>query len=796
MPPHPSHIHRPDLIARILAEAVPFVVVEAPAGMGKSRLLEEIAELTGQPVARGDTPPDASLGGKTGGASDRLLWDIPPGAVPSRLPEHVSGMPGLIIAKRPETRLPGLVRAQVYGQVAKFDAADLFLTVDQLTGAGHPEPAVALARCGGWPFLLHLAGEDADPDAIATFLRDELLADLPMDALVGLQIVLEQPDAPLPRQVLERIPFARPGQPLGPALQALRTPLSAAHAACVERARADHATARVLAAAQFALGRSHEAIATLQSIGAWNAAVEALRMAGGSYYSDIHGPADFDAMLARFPAELLQKDALLVTCRAMQAAKNGEIEACRNILAQRWPGAADPLAMLADRRVGFEARMFRFTVMPWEDIAPTPAIMSAAQQLLAEIPPGNHRLHGAYANVMLELYIHARRFAEAEHEAKRAAKHYAQVGIPILSFYIDLHRAIIALFLGEVRRGQQHAVSARKFLRAVPYGIEAETRILRAVEACIDFESGKPEPLARLLAQEFDLLVQGQLWPALVELVLTHGSLALGESRSMQAARALLGVWHAVAARSDRFDTLIAIREVAMSQNAGRWAEAGYAARQITLGPAPDAPLRQGPAALRALTDRDQIALALVWLRQFAWLEPRRAGLEEMLEAMAANPALTLRQRLSGQIWRAHVLRRYRRRMAEAQALVVKVFTQIEATGMRAVLIEERVFLHDLITSDTIREGIERSPQAQRVLRVLRRAEPENLRRARAFGLTRQESRILHVLAEGAGNKAIANTLGLSESTVKFHLKNIFRKLGAESRRAALAAASDAGLLT
>ncbi len=62
--------------------------------------------------------------------------------------------------------------------------------------------------------------------------------------------------------------------------------------------------------------------------------------------------------------------------------------------------------------------------------------------------------------------------------------------------------------------------------------------------------------------------------------------------------------------------------------------------------------------------------------------------------------------------------------------------------------------------------------------------------RGAAAGLTRQETRILHALAEGAGNKSIANMLGLSEATVKFHLANLYRKLGCGTRRDAVKAAA------
>lgn len=53
--------------------------------------------------------------------------------------------------------------------------------------------------------------------------------------------------------------------------------------------------------------------------------------------------------------------------------------------------------------------------------------------------------------------------------------------------------------------------------------------------------------------------------------------------------------------------------------------------------------------------------------------------------------------------------------------------------------------------------------------------------------LTRRESEILKMLGRGQTNGAIATSLLISESTVKFHVKNILLKLGATSRADAVA---------
>ncbi|RME82585.1 MAG: hypothetical protein D6775_10485, partial [Caldilineae bacterium] len=48
--------------------------------------------------------------------------------------------------------------------------------------------------------------------------------------------------------------------------------------------------------------------------------------------------------------------------------------------------------------------------------------------------------------------------------------------------------------------------------------------------------------------------------------------------------------------------------------------------------------------------------------------------------------------------------------------------------------------------------------------------------------LTRRESQILGLLAEGLSNDEIANRLTISPNTVKVHVRNIFEKMGVQSR--------------
>jgi DNA-binding NarL/FixJ family response regulator len=62
--------------------------------------------------------------------------------------------------------------------------------------------------------------------------------------------------------------------------------------------------------------------------------------------------------------------------------------------------------------------------------------------------------------------------------------------------------------------------------------------------------------------------------------------------------------------------------------------------------------------------------------------------------------------------------------------------------------------------------------------------------------LTDREVELLRLVAGGLSNKAIAQRLGVSENTVKFHMKNILQKLHLANRAQAAAYAVRSGLIS
>lgn len=62
--------------------------------------------------------------------------------------------------------------------------------------------------------------------------------------------------------------------------------------------------------------------------------------------------------------------------------------------------------------------------------------------------------------------------------------------------------------------------------------------------------------------------------------------------------------------------------------------------------------------------------------------------------------------------------------------------------------------------------------------------------------LTPRETEVLEAVADGLSNREIADVLGMSENTVKFHLSSIYEKLDAENRTDAVLAGIRRGVVT
>ena len=793
--PMRTMIPRDHLIEDVLSRPEAVIVLEAAAGMGKSAVLAEVGLRLGVPVHVSDTAPQANTSGGW------ALWDIPPATEPDPLPErYVTGAAGrIVIAKRVETVLPGLARASAYGRAALLSATDLVLTREELIA--HFDTAAldrVMAETGGWPLLVSCFGAKQHDNALMRqFLMADILRPLPTADLVNLQALM-QGKSTLPPGVELPIPFVQRDHSghLTFAVEAIRAPLAAALDAVLNERLNVPSEAKAIAEAHQALGMLTEAILTFQQAGFHELALRVFAAADGQFFVYMHGPEAFDRVLAGFPSSFATQSETIVMALALQALKRGDVSLARRLITDRYGEAANDIEAVFSPRSLFsrEFRGFRHLMMIYEDVHPSGELLERVFGLLAEFPVDAHFQRGRFYNSVLEFYMRSRRFDEAEDVALRARHHYEQAHSPMLTFYVVLHQAIMRLMMGDVISARKYAADAAQCLQRIPFESPNDSRLVTLLNACIEYEGGNTEPLARFLTLELDEFAHGEIWPTLIEFALQYGSQALSEHFSTTAARSFLDRWRVYQIHSRQFRAMIEVREAAVLQNGNRWQEAAEKLASID-SVVTRSWVQSAGDELTRLVGRDDIGLALIWLRHLVYEAPTRPSIEAQLAAISGNLYLTERQRISVEVWLAYILKR-QRNLGKARALLQKTFERAARFGAIAPLTEERLFLAELIEHQRIGEFLGAFGPFRQILRRLRDVGVPSAANISATGLSRRETKVLLMIAEGAANKFIASALGVSEATVKFHLGNVYRKLGCKRRREAVSAARTLGMIT
>jgi DNA-binding CsgD family transcriptional regulator/Tfp pilus assembly protein PilF len=160
--------------------------------------------------------------------------------------------------------------------------------------------------------------------------------------------------------------------------------------------------------------------------------------------------------------------------------------------------------------------------------------------------------------------------------------------------------------------------------------------------------------------------------------------------------------------------------------------------------------------------------------------------------AAAANPGAEPQLRAAAELWQSMGLpfeeACSRRRLAD-------LLLHIGAPGSREAARAELEAAGALLEPLGAATELARLAAMRRQLTMRRQpAREEPARLAEAPALTPREREVLALLARGASNRAIAETLVISEKTVEVHVSNILGKLGATSRTHAAALARDQGI--
>ena len=543
-------------------------------------------------------------------------------------------------------------------------------------------------------------------------------------------------------------------------------------------------------------GSALPAMALLLDNGQEAAAARILERAHGRELIYRTSLSAFQDIVMRFSHQTIADNETVLLAVGRTLLKQGELQRVRHLLS-RHLGAdyLDPLTALTQgSRFSFAAKTFRLNLMIAEDLTPTDAMITRLGEFMADYPLNDYGKWAAYYNALLEFEIRLRNFREAEGAAARALLYLRKMGgQPLLAFFIHLHQVVLRLKSGDALLARVAVQDARRTLTQVDHDAPQEFRMLRLAEACVAYEGGRAQDLVAFVQNEFDDFATAEVWPSLMQFALHYASQVLADHFPMTIRRGFLdGLWVHLS-EGLQFHARMEIRMAIAYQNVDRWADASATLLAVRM-PMGRHWIESATDELTRLSRRDEIAYVMAWLRDAVHLYTPRLWLPRQIDAMIANPMVTHREKVALQIWQSYTAHQ-RRDNTAARALLMSALESTTRLGCHGVLSEERIFLSPMLHHRRIRNFIETSTDVRVALSIFVDTVNSPQARARDGGLSQRETQILQLIAGGMANKTIANTLNVAEVTIKFHVGNLFRKLGCSNRAEAIRAATALGWL-
>jgi DNA-binding NarL/FixJ family response regulator len=172
---------------------------------------------------------------------------------------------------------------------------------------------------------------------------------------------------------------------------------------------------------------------------------------------------------------------------------------------------------------------------------------------------------------------------------------------------------------------------------------------------------------------------------------------------------------------------------------------------------------------------------------------------EKALDCVAETEPGLFVTGLSAKINGVEQVRQARRVAPHIRAVVIGP-SYDEETADEALSAGAYAFIVETAHPDDIRAAIRQGFQTSVFLgssdaATTRRPADRPRSRSDSYGLTKREQEILRLVSEGRSNGEVARKLWVTEQTVKFHLSNIYRKLGVTNRTEAGRQAQLIGLL-
>ncbi len=745
---------------------------------------------------------------------------------------HVPAKFHLVISSRTRPGFP-LSKLRAFGRLLEIDEADLKFTeaeVDRFFGPGvAPDQVKDLNhRTQGWPVALQLARlwlkRTADPGALshfsgsvqamAAYLADQIVADLPeddrmfliatsvveringdlADALTGLEDgwdrlrALHEMGVPLIPLNPEQTWF-RYHPTLAEYLQGQLRRQGERAVTALHRKASDwysNHCATLLAVRHAVLAGAVEHAADLADEVSW-----VRRILGGKIQEVIR-------LRDILPFDEIEKRPRLCTAIAYLLMKEGNIEdgnrlyghaetLARALLDNMKPAVATGLRTDLDL-VGALDAVYR-------DVKPSADLVRTTERLLQDATAADFAYRGLLNNILALLYYRRGELISARASALNSYDEFSRSGMRYGSSFLLIHLAMFSITQGRLDEAREYLAKGKaEIIRYL--GNEEGLRLRFAVfEAEIAYERNELERANDLIFEALREIEHSEGWVELYASAYRTMAFVAYAERGLKAALDVLTAGFRVAERFDyqRLSLNLSLKKAWLLLRDGKTAEARAVVQEIGL----EDVIASGPEGPLSWREREEGTVTLAWL---ALAEGNAVRADKSLEDVEQRclEGEHRRRLIQIRILRAFAALEMDDLVAAAQFLKLAISDAREGRFIRMFL-DFGEPMRVLLKTAVDHMGVATIPEAvfDWIAEIVAAFEGED--RAgdtdlSALILTDRERDILTELKVGGSNKVIARRLDMTDNAVKFHLRNLYRKLGVHSRRMAVAVAEKRGL--
>ena len=499
-----------------------------------------------------------------------------------------------------------------------------------------------------------------------------------------------------------------------------------------------------------------------------------IESAGGFTRWEHEGMMRLRAAHSLLPDDIIMRRPRLLLIRALVLLKDGHLAEARGILEQ----VRKQSASSSDARLRYEITALASAMSFYEGSDPA-AYIPELECVLASMDNQSEAEKPFLYTTLCVSGLQYGRFAEA----REAAHAGIAVGNAFSSAYLHLHLGAVNLAQARVRDA---IAEYRKGLAIIRRDFKEDTDmhlVANMLMAEWYFERNDLTRARNLLGNANERLSHGEAW---------HEIYAAGYTTSSAVAYELHG-WEEAAKETEgaiayvRKEGLKRTRHLLVANSCGYLTRSGKIARARTLVQDSGLSLDEykAPADENSVI-RERFGIVPSLCRLLIAEKRYKKAADELSAFIAIDEGIGHKRavlKYSLLLSLALYLARKRRGSFE---LLNEVLGTVRREGFVRLVLDEAPFIVELLRAYVKSRNATEPDHAAHLLRLLDRSVADQ----EATKLSKRERQVLEELSKGLPDKVIARNLGVTEHTVRFHLKNMFRKLGVNSRLQAVTAAS------